>query len=194
MLKKFDERGIDIIAIHNHLLNENPKIMYLHVTAMGNPIDLLAKLKEVLALTGTPISTSYNDTASNVDWGKTEEILGYEGKREGNILKFGMPRAEKIKDQAMEIPENMGINSVINFQRIGNNTALTGDFVLLDSEVTTVQKILTRNNILVTAIHSHMLFEEPRLFFMHFWAVDDPEKLAGALREVLNNTNHEGKK
>ncbi len=194
VLKKLDERGIDIAAIHNHLLNEKPKIMYLHVTAMGNPVDLLAKLKEVLALTATPVTTSYSDTASNIDWRKTEEILGYTGKREDNILKFSIPRAEKIKDQGMEVPENMGINSVINFQKMGNKAALTGDFVLTYNEVNTVQKILTRNNILVTAIHNHMLFEDPRLFFMHFWAVDEPEKLATVLHEVLNNTNHEGKK
>jgi hypothetical protein len=190
VLKKLDEKGIDIAAIHNHLLGEKPKIMYLHVMAMGKPMELFSSLKEMLAVTATPLKTNFPDTSTNGDWGKTEDTLGYNGKKEGSILKFSIPRNEKIKDGGMELPENFGVNSVINFQRVGNKAAVTGDFVLLPSEVNTVQKILTRGNILVTALHSHMLFEQPRLFFMHFWAVDDPEKLAAVLHDVLRSTNH----
>jgi hypothetical protein len=94
----------------------------------------------------------------------------------------------------MEIPENFGVNSVINFQKVGDKAAITGDFVLIPSEVNTVQKILTKGNIVVTALHSQMLFEQPRLFFMHFWAVDDREKLATVLQDVLRSTNHAAKK
>jgi hypothetical protein len=190
VLKKLDEKGIDIAAIHNHLLGENPKVMYLHVMAMGKQMEILSSLKEVLAQTTTPLTSSFSDTALKVDWGRTEDTLGFRGKKEGNILKFNIPRNEKIQDGGVEIPEFFGISSVINFQRTGNQAAVTGDFVLIPSEVNTVQKILTRGNILVTALHSHMLFEQPRLFFMHFWAVDDPEKLAAVLHEVLRSTNH----
>ena len=191
VLKKLDEKGIDIAAIHNHLLGEKPKIMYLHVMTMGKPMEIFSSLKEVLSVTATPLKTNFSDTSQNMDWGITEDTLGYAGKKEGSILKFSIPRNERIKDGGMEIPENFGINSVINFQKVGNKkAAVTGDFVLIPSEVNTVQKILARGNILVTALHSHMLFEQPRLFFMHFWAVDDPEKLAGVLQEVLRSTNH----
>ncbi|HUS03531.1 MAG TPA: DUF1259 domain-containing protein, partial [Chitinophagaceae bacterium] len=174
VLKKLDEKGIDIAAIHNHLLAEKPKIMYLHVMSMGKPEDLFNSLKEVLSVTATPLKSSFSDTSQNMDWGKTEETMGIIGKKEGSILKFSIPRNERIKDAGVEIPENFGVNSVINFQKVGNKAAITGDFVLIPSEVTIVQKMLTRGNILVTALHSHMLFEQPRLFFMHFWAVDDP--------------------
>jgi hypothetical protein len=190
VLKKLNEKGIDIAAIHNHLLGEKPKIMYLHVMYMGNPMDLFERLKEVLSVTATPLKANFSDTSQNMDWGKTEEALGYSGKKEGNILKFSVPRNERIKDGGVEIPENFGVNSVINFQKIGDKAAVTGDFVLIPSEVNTVQKMLTKGNIIVTALHSHMLFEQPRLFFMHFWAVDDPEKLAVVLHDVLRSTNH----
>ncbi len=194
VLKKLDEKGLDIAAIHNHLLGEKPKIMYLHVMSMGKPMDLFNSLKEVLSVTATPLKASFTDTSQNMDWGKTEEILGYIGKKEGNILKFSVPRNERIKDAGMEIPENFGVNSVINFQKVGNKAAVTGDFVLIPSEVNTVQKMLTKGNILLTALHSHMLFEQPRLFFMHFWAVDDAEKIAVVLNDVLRSTNHVRKK
>jgi hypothetical protein len=190
VLKKLDEKGIDIAAIHNHLLSENPKVMYLHVTAMGKQMEIFNSLKEVLAQTTTPLTSSFTDTSSKMDWGRTEDTLGFHGKREGSILKFNIPRNEKIQDGGMELQENFGISSVINFQRTGGQAAVTGDFVLIPSEVNTVQKILTRGNILVTALHSHMLFEQPRLFFMHFWAIDDPEKLAAVLHEVIRSTNH----
>lgn len=190
VLKKLDEKGLDIAAIHNHLLGEKPKIMYLHIMSMGEPMNLFNSLKEVLSVTATPLKSNYADTSQNMEWGKTEEILGYNGKKEGSILKLSIPRNERIKDAGMEIPENFGVNSVINFQKVGDKAAVTGDFVLIPSEVNTVQKMLTKGNIIVTALHSHMLFEQPRLFFMHFWAVDDPEKLALVLNDVLRSTNH----
>lgn len=190
VLKKLDEKGIDITAIHNHILGEKPKIMYLHVMSMGEPTGLFNSLKEVLSVTSTPLKTNFPDSSVNIDWGKTEEILKVSGKREGNIIKFSIPRNERIQDGGVEIPENFGVNTVINFQKVGNKTAITGDFVLIPSEVNTVQKMLTKGNITVTALHNHMLFEQPRLFFMHFWAVDDPEKLAVVLYDILRSTNH----
>ena len=190
VLKRIEEKSIDISAIHNHLLGEKPKIMYLHISAMGKPVDLFNNLKEILSVTATPLNSSSTDTAQTIDWSNTETVLGITGKSEGKLLKFSIPRNEKIQDAGIEIPENFGINSIINFQRIGNKAAITGDFVLIPSEVTTVQKMLTKGNIVVTALHNHMLFEQPRLFFMHFWAVDDPEKIAVVLNDVLRSTNH----
>lgn len=192
VLQKLQEHNIDVVAIHNHLLNEKPKIMYMHVGGMGNPVEISQKLKDVLSVTATPIkSEAKKEEAQKVDWGRTEEILGYKGKQDGNLLKFGIPRKEKVVELGMELPETYGINTVINFQKLGDKAALTGDFVLSADEVGKVVEILTKNNIVVTALHNHMLFEEPRLFFMHFWAVDNSEKLAKALNEVLTNTNHE---
>ena len=90
----------------------------------------------------------------------------------------------------MTVPPSMGVATALNFQPTGNSkAAITGDFVLLGSEVNPVLQALRENGIEVTALHSHMLMEEPRLFFMHFWANDDALKLAKGLRAALDKTN-----
>ena len=190
VLQKMDQRGLDVSAIHNHLLNEKPKVMYLHVSAMGEPKDLCVKLKELLQLTHTPLNYVNTDTASTMEWGMTEKNMGVLGKKEGSVYKFSIPRNERIKEEGMELPETFGVNSVVNFQKAGNKAAVTGDFILLGTEISTAQRILSRAGILVTAIHSHMLFDEPHFYFMHFWAVDDAEKIANALHDLLVHSNH----
>lgn len=187
--KKLVEEGIHITAIHNHLLGESPKVMYLHVGAMGNPVDLSNKLKAALALTKTPLKATFSDTSTNVDWGQTESILGLKGKRKGPVLSFGIPRKERITENGMELPPGFGISTGIAFQKTGNKAAITGDFVLMADEVNPVVKALTQNGITVTAIHNHMLKDDPRLFMMHFWAVGDPEDLARGLKAALDKTN-----
>ena len=191
VLKKLDEKGIDITAIHNHFTGEKPKIIYLHVSTMGNPMDLFERMKEILEVTGTPLKENLPDTSQIVNWDKVENILVYKGKKEGTVLKFSVARKERIKDAGVEIPENFGISSDINFEKYGDKTAVSGDLVLIPSEVNTVQKMLTRGNILVTALHNHMLFEQPRVFFMHFFSVGDAEKISMVIKDVLNSTNHE---
>jgi hypothetical protein len=119
---------------------------------------------------------------------KPKTILG-KGKASGNVLQYGFPRAEKLMDSGMEVPPFMGTAIGINFQMSGNVAATAGDFVLLADEVNPVVKALTQNGIVVTAIHNHMLYDEPRLFMLHFWAVDSPEKLAKGLKAALDKTN-----
>lgn len=187
--KKLEEEGIDITAIHNHLLNESPKVMYLHVGAMGDPADLCNKLKEVLALTGTPLKATFNDPSGKVDWGNTEQILGLTGKQNGPVLSFGVPRKEKLTEGGMELPSGFGVSTGIAFQKVGDKAAITGDFVLMANEVNPVAKALTQNGITVTAIHNHMLEDDPRLFMMHFWAVGNPEDLARGLKAALDKTH-----
>ena len=92
-------------------------------------------------------------------------------------------------ESGMEMPPSMGMATAINFQMDGSRAAITGDFVMLADEVNPVIKALTENGIMPTALHSHMLHDEPRLFMMHFWAVGDPEKLAKGLKAALDKTN-----
>lgn len=187
--KKLAEEGIDITAIHNHLIGESPKIMYLHVSAMGDPVDLCNKLKVALMLTKTPLKAIFNDTAVDVDWGQTEAILGLKGKRNGPVLSFGIPREERITENGMELPPGFGISTGIAFQKVGKEAAITGDFVLMAGEVNPVVKALTQNGITVTAIHNHMLEDNPHLFMMHFWGVGNPETLAKGLKAAIDKTN-----
>ena len=194
VMAKLQAEGLEITALHNHLLGETPRIMYMHIGGHGDAVKLAESLKDVLALTGTPppapSATSAPAAEIGIDTKKLGEIIGRAGKVNGGILQFAVPRAEHITQGDMIIPNSMGISTAINFQPTGDGrAAITGDFVLLGKEVNPVIKALRENGIAVTAVHNHMLMEEPRLFFMHFWANDDALKLAKGLRAALDQTN-----
>jgi Domain of Unknown Function (DUF1259) len=151
-------------------------------------------IHEALALTKTPAPDAAPAAQPTAELGfdqkQVEQILGHTGKANGGVLQIGVPRAETITDSGMTVPGSMGVATALNFQPTGSGkAAITGDFVLLGTEVNPVIKALRQNGIAVTAIHSHMLMEEPRLFFMHFWANDDAVKLAKGLRAALDDTN-----
>ena len=121
---------------------------------------------------------------------KVELALGRSGKENSGVYQFSITRAEKIMEAEIEVPPSMGVATAINFQSTGGGrAAITGDFVLTATEVNPVIRALRENGIAVTALHSHMLSESPRLFFMHFWANDDALKLAHGLRTALDKTN-----
>jgi hypothetical protein len=181
-------------AVHNHLIGESPRILYLHIASHGDAVQMAKAIHDAVALTKTPAPDSGPPPAATADLGfdqkQVEQILGRTGKVNGGILQVSAPRAEKITDSGMEVPPSMGVATGINFQATGNGkTAITGDFVLVAKEVNPVIKALRENGIEVTAVHSHMLNEEPRLFFMHFWANDDAQKLAKGLRAALDKVN-----
>jgi hypothetical protein len=199
VMLKLQHGGIEQTALHNHLLHENPRVMYMHVAARGDAVRLATALHDALALTKTPLpaagasATSAAASQEHMDTAKVENILGFSGKDAGGVFQFSIPRREKIVDDLMELPPAMGTATAINFQPTGaGRAAISGDFVLLASEVNPVIKALREHNIEVTAIHSHMLTEEPRLFFMHFWANDDAIKLATGLRAALDHTKSAG--
>ena len=193
VMMKLQQEGIEQTAVHNHLLNETPRVMYMHVAGHGDPAKLAAALKGALALTKTPAAApapSGKQQNLGIDTAQIDKTLGYQGKNNNGIYQFSVPRAETIHDMDTEIPPSMGTATSINFQPTGNGrAAITGDFVLLGSEVNPVIKALRDNGIQVTAVHTHMLTEDPRLFFMHFWANADAVKLAKGLRAALDKTN-----
>jgi hypothetical protein len=190
VVAKLVSSGLSITAIHNHLTNEKPAIKYIHFSGNGDPLKLAAAIKSVLSITGTPLAAPVmQQTMAGPDWTSVEAVLGKTGRHNGQILAYSFPRKEKLMERGMEMPAPMGMATGINFQMNGNTAAVTGDFVLLASEVNPVVKALTENGITVTAIHNHMLYDDPRLFMMHFWAVDNPEKLATGLKAALDKTN-----
>jgi len=194
VMAKLQEEGLEITALHNHLLGETPRIMYMHIGGHGDAVKLAESLKAALALTGTPPPAPSAGSAPaaeiGIDTKKIGEIIGHAGKVNGGILQFTVARAEHITHSGMTVPNSMGISTAINFQPTGDGrAAITGDFVLLGKEVNPVIKALRENGIAVTAVHNHMLSDEPRLFFMHFWANDDALKLAKGLRAALDQTN-----
>jgi len=194
VMMKLQEGGIHESAVHNHLIGESPHVMYMHIASHGDAVRMARTIHEALALTKTPSPDPASATQSAPELGfdqkQVEQALGHTGKVNGGALQIGVPRAETITDSGMLVPPSMGVATALNFQPTGNGkAAITGDFVLLGSEVNPVIQALRQNGIAVTALHSHMLMEEPRLFFMHFWANDDALKLAKGLRAALDNSN-----
>ncbi|MEO5648489.1 MAG: DUF1259 domain-containing protein [Ginsengibacter sp.] len=191
VLKKLVAVDLKVTAIHNHLINESPNVKYVHFSGSGDKVKLAEAIKSVLAITATPLTPPQAATqTANVDWSKVEAILGTNGKHNGMLLQYSFPRKEKLTESGMAMPASMGMATGINFQKEGDSAAITGDFVLLADEINPVIKILINNGITPTALHNHMIHDNPRLFMMHFWAVDQPEKLAKALKEALAVTNH----
>ena len=191
VISKLQAGGIAEAALHNHLIGESPRVMYLHIASHGDPVKMAHAIHDAIALTKTPEAAAKpgSATALDIDQKQIEQVLGQRGKVNGGILSFSVPRGEKITDAGVEIPPSMGVATGINFQPVGKDrAAITGDFVLVASEVNPVIKALRENGISITALHSHMLTEEPRLFFMHFWAVGDSVKLAHGLRAALDET------
>ena len=192
VLSKLEDNGIEISAIHNHILNEQPRIMYMHYMGHGDEEKLARAMKDALALSATPIGAppSASPATSTFDWSKVQDALRIKGNDRGGVLQFGVPRKEKITTaDGTEVPAFMGTATAINFQPTSKGVAITGDFVLTASEVNPVIRELRKAGIQITALHSHMLDESPRLFFMHFWANDEQIKLARGLRAALEKTN-----
>jgi len=194
VMAKLQEGGIAESAIHNHLIGELPHVMYMHISSHGDAAQMAKAIRAAIALTKTPGpdpgAAPPAPAELGIDQKQVEQILGHSGKVSGGVLQVGVPRSETITDSGMVVPPSMGVATALNFQPTGGGkAAITGDFVLLASETNAVMKTLRQSGIQVTALHSHMLREEPRLFFMHFWANDDAVKLARGLRAALDNTN-----
>jgi hypothetical protein len=183
--------GIEQTALHNHVLRESPRVMYLHFGGHGDAVALARTLRAALEKTKTPFAAG-GAPASTIDL-PTAELdaeLGASGKINAGAYQFAVARAERIVEHGVEIPPAAGMATAINFQPTGSGrAAISGDFVMLASEVNPVIRELRAGGIDVTALHSHMLEEEPRFFFMHFWANDDALKLARTLRAALDRTN-----
>ncbi|MFP5110566.1 DUF1259 domain-containing protein [Neobacillus sp. C211] len=190
VMSELFNQGIQVSALHNHLLGETPRIMYLHIQGHGNPVQLAKVISSGLQLTKIPKSITEESVSFPIDKEKLDIILRNKGTVTNGVYHVGIPRLEKIMENGMEIPPAMGVATMINFQPTENGkVATTGDFVLTAEEVNPVARTLRKNGIEVTAIHNHMLTENPRLFFLHFWANESPFKLAKALREALDKTH-----
>lgn len=193
VMAKLIAGGIEITALHNHLLRNTPHTMYMHIAGHGDPAQLAKLLHDALALSDTPLSAppaaaSPAPEPLDLDIAALDRILGYKGKIGGGVDAFSIPRAEAPRDDGMALPPAMGAAIAINFQPTGGGkAAITGDFVLTAAEVNPVLRALRENGIEVTALHNHMLNDEPRIFFMHFWANDDAQKLARGLAAALSH-------
>jgi len=191
VMTKLLQSGIDITALHNHLMRATPATFYMHVRGHGDPVKLATAIRAALAETKTPFeapSTASPQAAKvDLDTEQLDQTLGAKGKVNGGVYQFSIPRKETVTENGMPAPAAMGTGTAINFQPTGNNkAAIAGDFVVTAEELNPMISALPENGIEVVAIHSHMLEEQPRLFFVHFWANDDALKLAKGLRAGLD--------
>jgi Domain of Unknown Function (DUF1259) len=194
VVAKLTEGGFEITAIHNHLLRANPATFYLHVLGHGDPAKLAGAIHDALAASKTPLTPAAPAApppAIDFDTAQLDQIIGVKGQNNGGVYALAVPRRDPVNEGGMEMAPvgPMGVAQAINFQPTGGGkAAITGDFALTGDEVNPVVKALFASGIEVTAIHSHMLDEQPRLFFLHFWANDDAMKLAKGIRAALDKT------
>ena len=194
VMAKLIEGGLEITAVHNHLLRANPATFYMHVGGHGDPVKLASAIRDALAESKTPLTVTAPTSpppAVDLDTAQLDQIMGVKGLANGGIYQFAVPRRDPVTEGGMSLTPvgPMGVATAINFQPTGGGkAAITGDFVMIGEEVNPVIKALRSNGIEVTALHSHMIDEQPRLFFMHFWANDDAIKLAKGLRAALDKT------
>ena len=190
-MKKLRAAGFEINALHNHVLNETPRVIYMHYMGHGKPAELAKSLRAALAESKTPLDKPAPPppSAEAPAFVKTvEDKLGTKGRFAGGVLSFGIPRAAAITDHGMTLTGAQGVAEAINFQEAGpGKVATTGDFVLTAEEVNPVISALEEHDIQVTALHSHMLTEQPRLFFMHFWSVGSTESVAAGIKAALSH-------
>ena len=191
VMLKLMQSGIEITALHNHLIRATPATLYMHVRGHGDPVKLATAIREALAESKTPFEaappTSTQAPQIDLDTAKLDQILGAKGKVNGGVYQFSIPRRDAVTENGMSVPPAMGTGSGINFQPTGDGkAAIAGDFVVTAEELNPMITALRENGIEVVAIHSHMLQEQPRLFFVHFWANDDAVKLANGLEAALS--------
>jgi len=200
VMQKLLAGGIQVTALHNHLLRNQPFTMYMHVMGMGDPVKLAAVIHDALAASKTPLAPPTTGSSQpagtapavpppiDLDTAALDQTMGAKGTNNGGIYQYSIPRAEPVKDNGMPVPPSLGSAQAINFEPTGGGkAAITGDFVLIAKEVPAVMKALRDGGIEVTALHNHMLDDQPRLFFMHFWAHDDAGKLAQGLKAALSH-------
>ncbi|HEY3198639.1 MAG TPA: DUF1259 domain-containing protein [Nitrospirales bacterium] len=194
------KEGIEVTALHNHLIGEAPRVMFLHIAGKGDAARLASHIKDALALTKTPlgesarkpgeVSTKTGSEEAGFNAEQIQQVLGHKGTVKGGVLQVSIPRPEPIKMEGVTLPPGMGMATALNFQQAGEGkVAATGDFVMTRDEVNAVTKVLAEQGIMVTALHNHLVHGSPDLYFMHFWANDTTEKVAKGLRAGLDAMN-----
>jgi uncharacterized protein DUF1259 len=193
VMTKLLEGGLDITAVHNHILRASPATFYMHVGGHGDPEKLATAIRSALSASKTPFDPPATSAgpppAIDLDTARLDQIMGAKGAAVGGVYQFGVPRRDPAVESGMPVSGPLGGANAINFQPTGNGkAAITGDFLVTGNEVNPLIRALRAGEIEVTAIHSHMLDEQPRMFFIHFWANDDAERLARNVRTALETT------
>lgn len=194
VIERLRQGGIVVTAVHKHVPDERPAVWWTHVHGDGDSAQLAETIRAALELTATPLEQEAKAAGPTVplDTGRLDEIIGAEGKADGGVYKFGIPLGQTVTHEGLELNPPLGVAHAIGFQRLpGGRALVNGDIVMTADEVAPVLSALTEHDIAVVSLHNHMLGEQPRLFFVHFWAKGDPRTLAEGLRDALDETDAE---
>jgi Domain of Unknown Function (DUF1259) len=199
VVRELEEHGVRITALHNHLMHELPRVMFLHFWGQGEAGKLAQHLKQALSNTKTPIGEAKKGETPAEEVGfdpeQIQATLGHKGTVKNGVLHVSVPRPETVTESGVELPPSMGTATAINIQGAGaGKVAATGDFVMSEDEVNHVARALAAHGIQVTALHNHLVHSSPNLFFMHFWANESAEKVSKGLRAGLDAMKKKGEK
>ncbi len=188
VLTRLERHGIEVNAVHKHVLKTSPSMIWIHVEAHGDPAVIAGQIKDALSVTGTPFpKRSAAPSGSNLPVAALSRTVGAKGKESGGVLQFRIPIAQGISEAGMQLPSAMGPQIEINMQSIGTNrSAATGEFPLTAAQVNPVVASMRQQGLEVVEVHNHMLHEEPRMFWVHFWGEDEPTRLAARLKVVID--------
>ena len=190
VISKLEAGGVEVSAVHNHLLHETPRVMFIHFVGSGNEAEMAKAIRDALALTKSPLVSAASEPETKPEIAtEIERIIGYRGSMGGDVFHITVPRNEvHVMTMGTMLPSSMGMNTPFNFQLDGKNAAISGDFMLLPAELNPVINALRANGIEVASIHNHLLDNQPSMVFMHFWAYGDAVSLAKGLKAALDRT------
>lgn len=188
------DNGLEVTALHNHFSWDNPKIMFMHISGMGNEAVLaeavgkvFAKIQETAGGKGEVPHADLDPTKTSLDPTRIEAILHEKGILADGVYKVTVGRTTRMHGAVMS--SSMGVNTWAAFVGADDRAVVDGDFAMLESEVQGVLKALRRAGINIVAIHQHMIGETPRIIFLHYWGVGSTESLAKGLRAALDRTH-----
>lgn len=190
VMTQLQKDGIEVTALHNHLRNETPHVMFLHFLGVGDAATLAQSLRRSLEMSGTPLSAPAPASSSPpLSFASdVEQTVGHQGVMAGGVLSISVPRADRVTVRGMPVTPGMGVTNVLNFEDAGNGrVATTGDFVLVASEINPTVAALRAHGFEVTAMHQHMIGDDPTLYYIHWWRVGSSAEVAGGLRDALSH-------
>jgi hypothetical protein len=189
VISALQEANIQVTALHNHFFYEQPRIMFMHIGGMGDPVKMAQGIRNALDKTATPHSSSGSskgpEPALNLDTKKIEQIIGHSGKAAGGSFKITVGRPG-VKMHGVELTSSMGLNSWAGFVGTNEKAHVAGDVAMSSEEVNRVIQTLRKGGIEIVAVHNHMLDEQPRVFFLHYWGTGPAEKLAQTVRSAFD--------
>ena len=191
VIPELRRQGIQTPALHNHLIGEEPRIMYVHVMARGPAEVVATKLRAAFARSSTPLRAPA-DEPDAANWAAIDAILGKHAEAEGHVAEYVFPRNEhlSIGGTAVKSTGMLETASEVVFQQLGpNRVASGGELYVLPGEIDAVARTLEEHGLHVTAIHNHMVEETPRMYWMHWYATGDGPTLARGVAAVLSRMN-----